>query len=291
MMERKPTPGLWARIRLAWRLVAFIAATIVLYLGMRLDRLLHRRTPRIEFVNKWVPRWAGCFLWLFGIQLQKQGPHFSERKPYPGQGEQGRGRVFVANHRSSVDVPVMLHLCAGHAISRHDLANWPLFGSLGKDIGTLYVDRGSRRSGAEVLGQVDESLKQGEGVIMFPEGTSYLGDEVHPFRPGAFKAAERANAEIVPVAIAYEDDNAHYYHEKFTAHLMRIGTRRRLQVAVVAGEPVVPDQRDAAEVRDAVQSQLQAMVHEAREILKSEMPKSPRSSHQVAEVKPVGASQ
>ncbi|MEQ8839243.1 MAG: lysophospholipid acyltransferase family protein, partial [Lacipirellulaceae bacterium] len=196
--------------------------TIVLYGGMRLDRLLRRKTAAIEFVNKWVPRWAGSFLWLFGIELHREGPFFSDDQLYPGKGEAGAGRIFVANHRSSVDVPIMMHLCAGHAISRHDLANWPLFGSLGKQIGTLYVDRSSRRSGAEVLGQVDESLKKGEGVIMFPEGTSYLGDEVHAFRPGAFKAAERAEAEIVPVAIAYEDDNAHYYHEKFTTHLMRI---------------------------------------------------------------------
>lgn len=268
MIERKPTPGLWARVRLAWRIVAFISATIILYLGMRLDRLFRRRTAPIDLINKWVPRWAGCFLWLFGIQLMKSGPFFSEGKLYPGRGERGSGRIFVANHRSSIDVPVMMHLCAGHAISRHDLANWPLFGSLGKEIGTLYVDRSSRRSGAEVLGQVDDSLKRGEGVIMFPEGTSHLGDEVHPFRPGAFKAAERAEAEIVPVGIAYEDDNAHYYHEKFTTHLLRIGTRRRLQVAVVAGEPLVPDERDATEVRAAVQERIQAMVHEARQLLR-----------------------
>lgn len=291
MTQRKPTPGLWARVRLAWRIVAFISATIFLYLGMRLDRLFRRRTAEIDIVNKWVPRWAGCFLWLFGIQLQKAGPLFSEGKLYPGSGQAGSGRIFVANHRSSIDVPVMLHLCAGHAISRHDLANWPLFGSVGKEIGTLYVDRSSRRSGAEVLSKVDEALKQGEGVIMFPEGTSHLGDEVHPFRPGAFKAAERAEAEIVPVAIAYEDDNAHYYHEKFTTHLLRIGTRRRLKMAVVACEPIKPDDRDATEVRAAVQERIQAMVLEARAILENNVLESRHASPQVGEVKPLGVSQ
>ena len=34
--------------------------------------------------------------------------------------------------------------------------------------------------------------------------TTFSGDEVRPFRPGAFLAAQRTGAEIVPVGIAYE---------------------------------------------------------------------------------------
>jgi len=265
--ERKPTPGLWPRIRLGWRIAAFISATVVLYLGMRLEGLFRRRLPKIELINRWVPRWANTFLWLFGIHVEACGPYLEASRLYPGCAEDGIGRIFVSNHRSSIDIPVVLSRCAGHAISRHDLASWPLFGKLGKQVGTLYVDRSSRRSGAEVLGEVDASLKRGEGVVMFPEGTSHLGDEVHAFRPGAFKAAERAGAQLVPLAIAYEDDDAHYFHESFTNHLLRIGTRRRLRVAVVAAEPISPDGRTAIEVRDAVQEQVQAMVHKARSLI------------------------
>ena len=76
---------------------------------------------------------------------------------------------------------------------------------------------------------------------MFPEGTSYRGDQVRTFRPGAFKAADRAGAEMVPLGVAYEDDDACYYHEPFTTHMKRVAKRRRLLVAVVAGSPVAFD--------------------------------------------------
>ncbi|QDS99835.1 lysophospholipid acyltransferase family protein [Adhaeretor mobilis] len=282
--ERRTTPGLWPRIRLGWRIAAFLTATVALYLGLRLDGLFRRRLSKIERINLWVPRWARTFLWLFGVHVEARGPHLDAKQLYPGCDSNGVGRIFVANHRSAIDIPVVLSLFAGHAISRHDLANWPLFGSLGKQVGTLYVDRSSRRSGAEVLGEVDASLKSGEGVVMFPEGTSHLGDDVHAFRPGAFKAAERAGAQLVPWAIAYEDDDAHYYHESFTNHLLRIGTRRRLHVAVVAAEPISPDGRTAIEVRDAVQEQVQAMVHEARSLIQPSYTKAVTQAKPLADV-------
>ena len=46
--------------------------------------------------------------------------------------------------------------------------------------------------------------------MLYPEGTTYSGDEVRPFRAGAFLAAQRTGAEIVPVGIAYEGDAASY---------------------------------------------------------------------------------
>ena len=154
----------------------------------------------------------------------------------------------------------LLTYAAAHAISRHDLANWFLIGPGARRIGTLFVNRADRRSGAEVLREVDQALARGEGVGMFPEGTAYAGDAVRPFRPGAFKAAERADAEIVPVGIAYDHADACYGDESFMSHLKRIAGMKRIRAAVEFGEPVPPDERSPIEVRDDVHERVAELV-------------------------------
>ena len=79
---------------------------------------------------------------------------------------------------------------------------------------------------------------------MFPEGTAYAGDEVRPFRPGAFKAAQRAGAQVVPLGIAYENPLAYYTEKSFMEHMKRIASFKSLRIVVEAGEPMSADEED-----------------------------------------------
>ena len=252
------------RLRVGWRLAAIISTTLIYWGLLNLDALIPRGRKPFEIANIWASRWARVFFRIFGVRLDASGPHLGAGRLYPGGGEQGIGRIFVCNHSSSIDIPIAYRYLSAHAISRHDVAGWPLIGRVSKRLGTLYVDRQSRRSGAEVLKEVDATLAAGEGVVMFPEGTSFKGDEVRTFRPGAFKAAERAGAEMVPIGIAYEDDDACYYHELFTTHLKRIAKRRRLRVAIVAGEPIAFEGRSPVEMKELLHQHVQQLTHAAR---------------------------
>src|SRR5687768_4777829 len=96
----------WIQSLRFWsRLAAFVAATVGCWALMELDFLLRRRKPCIDLVNKWVPRWAGVLLWIFGIKVSAHGPHIGQGRVYPGRDERGVGRIFVSNHRSGVDIP------------------------------------------------------------------------------------------------------------------------------------------------------------------------------------------
>jgi len=186
---------------------------------------------------------------MFGIEVKAYGPHIGEGRAYPGRDERGVGRIFVMNHRSGVDIPVAFTQLEAHVISRHDLAKWPLIGPGARRIGTLFVDRGSRRSGAEVLRKIAKSLEAGEGIAMFPEGTAFAGDEVRPFRPGAFTTAHRTGAQIVPLGIAYDMPEAYYGNESFMGHMKRIARMKRLRVVVEAGEPMAHDEASTIELK------------------------------------------
>ncbi|RIK83857.1 MAG: hypothetical protein DCC67_05530 [Planctomycetota bacterium] len=244
--------------------------TLFCWACLEVDALARRRTPRIELINKWTARWARAMLRVFGIRIAARGPYVSSGRVYPGRDEQGVGRIFVMNHRAAVDIPVILSLAAAHAISRHDLAHWPLIGAGARRIGTLFVDRTSRRSGAMVLKQIEQVLAAGEGIAMFPEGTAFDGDEVRQFKPGAFKAARRAGAEIIPLGIAYGDRAAYYSRQPFLTHVKRLGMLARLNVAVEVGDPIRVGERAPGEAEEACRRTVEQLVLQARQRLGGE---------------------
>jgi 1-acyl-sn-glycerol-3-phosphate acyltransferase len=49
---------------------------------------------------------------------------------------------------------------------------------------------------------MEELLRNGESVFVFPEGTFTEEDGVRPFQLGAFKAAADTGAPIIPVSLA-----------------------------------------------------------------------------------------
>jgi 1-acyl-sn-glycerol-3-phosphate acyltransferase len=252
-------------LRFATRTAALLTSTFLCWTCLEFQSLLCRRCRRIDLINLWVSRWARLILWIYHIGVEAGGPHVDQRHLYPSCAGPGHvGRVFVMNHRSGIDIPIVFTVAEAHAISRHDLATWPLFGWSARRAGTLFVDRGSRRSGATVLQEIDRALKVGEGVIMFPEGTSYPGDEVRPFRPGAFNAARRAGAEVVPLGVAYGDNRAYYYQESFLSHLKRVASLRKLRVAVEVGQPLATKGLSPIEVIALARQQVQELVDQAR---------------------------
>jgi len=255
---------IFENLRFAARVAAFAVNTIACWTGMELAGLVMFKRKRIEVINTWVSRWARINLWIYGIKTEVHGPHVEGGQLYPALGAGGVGRIFVANHSSGLDIPIILSVAEAHCISRHDIANWPLIGRGARRVGTLFVDRASRRSGASVLKEVDQALTRGEGVAMFPEGTSYAGDEVYEFRNGAFNAARRAGAEIVPLGIAYSDDAAYYQNVAFMTHIKRLAVIKRQRVAVEIGEPLTVANGSCVESKDLAREQVQDLVLKAR---------------------------
>ena len=53
--------------------------------------------------------------------------------------------------------------------------------------------------------QTADIIKSGHSMMIFPEGTRNKGDELLPFKDGAFKIAQKAGCLIIPVAICGTD--------------------------------------------------------------------------------------
>ncbi len=251
-------------LRIGARSTACIGVTVGALGCYDAVRLFRPRAEHHGLMHQWLARWARTTLRVLGVVLHAEGRHVEHHEVYPGRGSGGVGRVFVMNHRSGLDIPVTLAIAEAHVVSRHDLAAWPLVGYGARIVGTLFVDRSSMRSGATVLKAMCRTLEDGCGVTIFPEGTAFAGDAVRPFLPGAFAAAQRTGAELVPMGIAYADAEAVFGDESFGDHLKRVAAMGEVQVALQIGEPIQPAGHSAVELRNLTRRRVQALVEQAR---------------------------
>ncbi len=256
-------------LRFPLRTAGFVGLTFGMYGLLEVETVVSPREDREAVLYKWIERYGRSLLELYGAEVDARGPHVGEGRRYPGADARGRGRVFVMNHRSGLDIPVCLAFVEATIVSRADLARWPVIGMAARRVGTLFVDRSDKQSGAAVIAAMRGAIERGRGVLVYPEGTTFAGDEVRPFRNGAFLAAESTGAEIVPMGIVYGGSGASYVDEPFAAHMKRVASTRRTRVALEVGEPI-PSSGSMDAIRERAHAAVQELVHRARARLGSD---------------------
>ncbi len=153
--------------------------------------------PRLNQTQKEVKiqAWAHTLLAKIAINLVVNG------KP-PVQGPV----LLAANHISWLDIVVMLAACPCRFVSKAEVGQWPVIGTLTRAAGTLFITRSSRRDALRVVHQMVEKLQTDNRVVLaiFPEGTTSNGQQVLPFHANLFQAAISSNAPVQPVALRFE---------------------------------------------------------------------------------------
>lgn len=246
-----------ASARRAVRIAGFAALTPTMLAGYSLRDALGSRDPS-ALRDRWFGAWCDAMLRVFGIRIV-----VASEIPVRAQ---NKGRLVVSNHRGVADVLVLLSVFGGRMVSRADLSRWPLIGLAGRKLGTVFVDRENRRSGAATIRAMRDLLAAGESITIFPEGTTFAGDEVRKFHPGGLSAAAGTGAEIVPVGLAYSrDSQAAFLDETFPAHLSRMAAAPPSFVALSVGAPLeMPAKTRAADFAERAHSAVAEQVARAR---------------------------
>lgn len=171
-------------------------------------------------------RWCRFALTACGVRPHVDG---LDRPELPDAG------IFVANHASYLDVVVLMAVIpvAFRFVAKRALTSYPLIGTVIRKAGYLTIEKAGfsdRLAGAEEVGR---RLREGERLMIFPEGTFVRAPGLLPFRLGAFRAAVDAGRPIVPIAIAG------------TRHVLPDGRwlLRRGPITVTIGAPLTPQAR------------------------------------------------
>lgn len=174
----------------AIKFIAFVAATLLLYsvwlacAPFLPNKILWRQTI--------FGLWARAFVFIANMRVRIVGA--PPEPPF----------FLVSNHLTYADVPLLRSIVAGAFVAKGEIANWFLAGRICRDMGAIYIDRQNRRDIPRAGGEIVERLDAGEGVVVFPEGTSTRGETVLPFNSSFLEFAARRNLPVSYAAIRYE---------------------------------------------------------------------------------------
>jgi 1-acyl-sn-glycerol-3-phosphate acyltransferase len=166
--------------------------------------------------------------------------------------------IFVSNHSSWVDVPVVGGVLPAAFVAKGDIAGWPVVRTIARLGRTIYVSR-QRGSTARERDAMQAVLARGENLILFPEGTSSDGSRVLPFRSSFFALARGKAGDAVerlpliqPVSVVYDRLNglpagrssrpvfAWYGDMDIASHFWRMTQHLDMRVTVLLHAPLDP---------------------------------------------------
>jgi 1-acyl-sn-glycerol-3-phosphate acyltransferase len=110
--------------------------------------------------------------------------------------------LVVANHQSFVD-PWIVGLAVKRRLTylaRKTLFRNRLFAALIRSLNAVPIDQ--EGVGKEGIRTVVEQLRDGNAVLVFPEGSRTPDGLMHPLRPGIHLLIKRSLAPVLPVGIA-----------------------------------------------------------------------------------------
>jgi len=233
-------------LRRAVALAFALAACILSYWLLRA-----RGRPTLLDRAEWLHRASRRVLKAVGIQPVVHG-----RPPAHG--------LIVANHLSYLDIAILSAVMPCFFVSKSEIARWPFFGKAARTGATMFIDRRSRASTAEVARQIAERLQLPVPILLFPEGTSTDGSTVLRFHSSLFEPAVAASAPITAAAIRYvlhgsasERDLCWFGDALFLPHIWKTLGASGFGAEVTFADPrLYPDRRTAA---DATRQEVVAM--------------------------------
>jgi 1-acyl-sn-glycerol-3-phosphate acyltransferase len=111
--------------------------------------------------------------------------------------------IFAPNHSSYVDILVSLAVLPADVkfVMKGEVRDMPLIRTLAARSGQFSFDRSDPEARIRQTGQVNAALKNGESVVIYPEGTFTAMAGIRPFQLGAFKSAVDTQRPVCPVSV------------------------------------------------------------------------------------------
>jgi 1-acyl-sn-glycerol-3-phosphate acyltransferase len=171
---------------------------------------------------------------------------------------------LVSNHLSYTDIAALRAVVTGIFVAKSEIKSWFLAGRIIRDMGVIFIDRKNRRDIPRAGEAIIQKLNEGEGVIVFPEGTSSKGEEVLPFNSSFLKFASESDLAVSYASISYRtpeggptaSETVCWWEDiGFIAHLWRLFTVKKFTAILNFGEcPILNTDRKelAQELREKV---------------------------------------
>lgn len=159
------------------RIAALVGLTLFCVPAHVVTRLIFKESHWPRRFLGWVARICGATVELRGTPLE-------------------RDVLFVSNHSSWLDIPIIAGATGTAFVSNSGVAEWPLIGWLASLNNTVFVDRTDRAGVQAQIMIVRRALNTHQPVTVFPEGTTSNGRDLLPFKPSLLEVVTSTPREV-----------------------------------------------------------------------------------------------
>ena len=191
-----------------------------------------------------IPRiWHKVTCRIIGLNVEVKGTPLHDKQV-----------LFIGNHLSYLDIPAIGSILKASFIAKEDIAHWPVIGYLATLQQTAFISRTSTHA-KHVANALDQMVRQGKSLILFPEGTSSAGTSVLPFKSSLFSLAHPKDMDPItlqpfiidlidmngkPLTQASRDLYAWYADMEFAPHIWDFLQTKGATVRLTFLPPVRP---------------------------------------------------
>jgi 1-acyl-sn-glycerol-3-phosphate acyltransferase len=171
-------------------ITGFVALGVILFAGIVLSYWV-----RPETLDRWLKKACRVFLRIMGVRLEIEG---AESVPA------GRPVLFMANHVSLFDVPVLEAAIPvfARAVEADRQFKWPVYGWAVRRFGNIPIRREDVHSSIRSIRKGEDWLASGKSLVILPEGHRTPDGRTGPFKKLPFHLARQAGVDIVPIGMS-----------------------------------------------------------------------------------------
>jgi 1-acyl-sn-glycerol-3-phosphate acyltransferase len=238
----KKTVSIYHTVRF-WVLISFLS--IVLGLLATIMGLFDKSGNRSHKISS---LWCRLLCKLNGVNIEVIGQeNILTDKP----------QIFVSNHQGYFDIfalsgylPVQIRWVAKSSLFKIPFMGWAMSAS-----GYIPVERIDRKKSYEAFNKTVEKIKEGNSIIIFPEGTRSENGQIGPFKKGSNLIASRSVCPMVPVTLIGSGDII-----KKGSAVVTPGS-----VKVVISKPVEPrnNKKENEEILESIRHTIMEIHHQA----------------------------
>ncbi len=147
--------------------------------------------------------------------------------------------IFASNHTSYIDAVLMIGILPSNArfVGKKELLKVPVLRTFMQQLDHFAIDRADFTNTKDSQA-MEQALRDGNSILIFPEGTFAYATGLRPFKSGAFKMAAETNTPVCPIAI------------KGTRNILRGGEKlfKPSKIEVTVSPPILATGTDWAQI-------------------------------------------
>lgn len=149
---------------------------------------------QLRILHQFTSLWGSLYTWcnpLWSVRIH--GMELIDRS---------EAYVMVCNHQSLLDILILFRLRVHYKwVSKGENFRIPFIGWNMTLNRYIRIERGKLRGNLQMMRDAEQALREGNSIMIFPEGTRSADGAVGPFKDGAFELAQRTGRPILPLVV------------------------------------------------------------------------------------------